>query len=250
MEKLISLAPSRLRNLELVQYVRDTVADVTNTNASLLTSDVPLETYLNSLTTAAERYEYAVRNPQKNPFTELLLEKDQLRDLALTRFGRKLSYFELSEAASEQNAAATLAILWDVHRDASRLNYQAQTSATDNFLIDLTKEPYATAVAALDISGEIAAVKSSNDVFRAASADKRADLSTQEFVSSKELKTTLTTLATTFTNYVTSMATAYPDNTEWNSLVKVINVVRKRYVDLLAHRNTTSKTVTTETSTS
>ncbi|OJU48130.1 MAG: hypothetical protein BGN96_05330 [Bacteroidales bacterium 45-6] len=249
MEKLIPFAMGRLRNVELIQFVRDTVADATGSQVSLLVSDAPLAGYLSTLTSAASQYEFAVRNPQKNPFTELLIGKDQTRDLAFSRFGRKLAYFELSAVESEQKAAATLGILWNLHRNNSRLNYQAQTSATDNFLIDLAKEPYASALTALDLSGEVEAVRTTNDEFRAASSDKRAGLAESDFMSAKQLRTSLTTSASAFAGYVDSMALAYTGNAEWEKLVKVMNVVRQRYAEILARRGSTDKTDAQDNST-
>ncbi|MBP1617713.1 MAG: hypothetical protein H6Q14_1540 [Bacteroidetes bacterium] len=241
MEKLNSLTASRLQNLEFVQFVRDTVNDVTGTNVSLLTQDVPLGNYLNALTAGVDKLELAVRNPKKNPFTEQLIQKDQARDTAFIRFGRRLSYFELSNSEVEQKAYNTLSILWNLHRNTPRLNYQAQTSATDNLLSDLLKEPYASALGHIDMQTEVNALKATNDEFRILSSDKRAGIAEADFVSAKELRASLSISTNSFNGYVDSMASAYSGNAEWEKIVKAMNVVRNRYADLLARRTSPGK---------
>jgi hypothetical protein len=242
METLNSLTASRLQNLEFVQFVRDTVSDVTSTGVSLLTQDAPLRNYLDTLVPDVNKLELAVRNPTKNPFTDQLIEKDKARDTAFARFVRRLAYFELSDNELEQKACNTLSILLDLHRNTPRLNYQAQTSATDNLLSDLLKEPYASALKQIDLQAEINALKTTNEAFRNLSADKRADLAETDFVSTKEMRTSIAAFMASFGNYVEAMAVAHPANVEWEKILKVMNVVRKRYADLLARRTSATKT--------
>ena len=229
MKKLENLSVTALSTIVFVQFLRDTVTDIEGTQVGLLSSDKPLEAYLKKLKEGIDPYEAALRNPQKNPYTDQLLEKDKTRDNALNRFGWKLRYYGLTEDKDEKQAFTTLNLVWKVHRNNASLNQSAQTSATDNLLNDLTKEPYASAVNQLDLQAEIDAVKRTNDDFRSLADDKRAEKAGKEYSDSKLMRHSLSETYNAITGYVLALANAYPDNAEWSKLLAAINVTRKSY---------------------
>ena len=236
MKNLIALQVTSLRYLDLVQFLRDSITDIKHTEVSLLSSDLPLAGYLKRLEEDVDSFEEIIRNPQKNPYTDLLQEKDKIRDAALNRFGRKLSFYELSEDAGDKDAYSKMTALWKVHGKNARLNYQAQTSATDNLLNDLQKEPYATAAAKLDMQKEIDGIKASNDDFRLLADDKRAEEAGKEYCDAKEGKNSLTNSYSLMATYIEALAKAYEENAEWDKLLKALNVARKNYGNMLARR--------------
>ena len=165
---------ARLQQMELIPMLRETVSDTEKKAAVLLGTDAPLKRYLHNVKDGIDPFEVVTRNPQKDPYTQVLNEKDRLRDVAVSRFGRKLQYYEYAEKEAERKAFDALDALWAHHRSLPRLNVKKQTGATDNFLNDLTKEPYASAIATLGMQPEVDAVRATNDDYRAAAADRRA----------------------------------------------------------------------------
>lgn len=224
--------------MEFIPMLRESVNDIEKTNASILTTDVPLQRYGSALRDGIGPFEEATRNPLADPYTLLLLQKDGNRDTAFIRFGRKLRFYELSPNEDELTAYNQLIALWQRHKDTPGLNRPQQTGATDNFLNDLTKEPYADALTVLAMEPERDAVKATNDDYRTASEDKRAGQAAQEAANAAQMRTELGKAYTALVNYIWTMANALPDNAEWSTLLNVINVVRKRYADLLARRRT------------
>ena len=232
---------ARLQQMELIPMLRETVSDTEKKAAVLLGTDAPLKRYLHNVKDGIDPFEVVTRNPQKDPYTQVLNEKDRLRDVAVSRFGRKLQYYEYAEKEAERKAFDALDALWAHHRSLPRLNVKKQTGATDNFLNDLTKEPYASAISTLGMQPEVDAVRATNNDYRAAAADRRATTAEQPVADIKAMRRTLVADYTALCNYIVTMANAYPDDVAWDELLTAINVIRKRYADLLARRAGTKK---------
>jgi hypothetical protein len=227
--------------MEFVTMERETVVDIEATAVEILTADAPLKKYVVDVKNGIDPLEAATKNPRKDPKNKIINEKDERRDKAISRFGRRLYYFELSEDPDERAAFETLEPLWIQHRDILSMNKKNQTGSTDNFINDLKKEPFASAVTTLTMSPEQNAIEETNNDFRASESDKRSVKTTHENVKAKDLRKTLESANNNLCEYVYVMAKAYPDNAQWNKLLTVINVIRKRYSELLVHRQAHSK---------
>lgn len=233
MEKMTTLKLSGLKHLEFAQLLRDTITEIDLSHVSLLASDEPLLSYMKMLSSGIYSFETAVRSLEKSPFSELLFQKNQIRDAALSRFGRKLSFYELSIKSNEQRAYNTLIGLWKLHRNNKLLNLDGQTLAIDELLIGLKKEPYASATSVLCLMDEIETIKTTNDNFRKMAEDKRAQKADQEYNDVKNRRNQLMDAYTTLANYVETLAFAYPDNKEWNTILHSVDCIRQNYQNSL-----------------
>jgi hypothetical protein len=240
-KKLESLRVTALLNVEFIELIRDTVTDTTHTQMPLLTLDPPLARYLKSLGEGVDLLEMATRNPKKNPYTELLQQKDKVRDTALSRFGRKLFFYELSDDKDEQKAFNVLNALWKIHRNNASLNYQAQTAATNKFLNDLHNETYAGALSTLGMQPERDVIQITNDHFRILAEDKRSEQAEKDYADAKQVRATVYNTYILLADYTTAMANAYPENKEWDKLLTLLNLLRKRYGEILSRRNAAAK---------
>ncbi len=236
MKALQTLSQTKLQQMELVGLSRETVTDIEKSGVELLTTDVPLQRYVKDVKDNVDPFEVATRNPDKDPYTEILQQKDRLRDRAFSRFGRKLHYYEFDEDPAKRAAYNNLFPLWRLHRDIPHLNPKNQTNATDNFLNDSAKEPYASAIVTLTMTPELDGISNTNNGYRASEEDSRALKAVEETSEGKELRRKLQNANKTLFNYIYTLANAYSDNAEWDKLLTAVNVVRKRYHELLSHR--------------
>ena len=236
MKTLHSCNVARLQQMELITLLRETTADVETAAGNLTTTDVPLKRYLKETKDRIDPFETATRNPTKDPDTEVMHEKDRARDKAVSRFVLKFQSFKLSENEDEVNAFEVLQILWSRHRNVQGLNFSNQTGATDNLLNDLKKEPFASAVTKLHLEAEVTGIQTTNDAFRTFMASRRASEAEAEETHIIKMRRELTDKYTSLCIYVMAMTDAYPAVPEWGKSLAAINVIRKRYTELLNRR--------------
>ena len=243
MKTLHSCNVPRLQQMELVTLLRETTADVETAAGNLKTTDVPLKRYLKETKDGIDPFEKATRNPTKDPDTEVMHKKDSERDKAVSRFVLKFQSFRLSEDSAEQTAYNNLQILWARHRNVQGLNNENQTGATDNLLNDLKKEPFASAVTKLHLEAEVAGIQTTNDAFRTFMVGRRATArdAAMEETHVNKMRRELTDKYTGLCIYVMAMADAYPDVPEWAKSLAAINVIRKRYAEILTRRAAAQK---------
>ena len=236
MKTLHSCNVARLQQMEFITLLRETTADVETAAGNLTTTDVPLKRYLKETKDRIDPFETATRNPTKDPDTEVMHEKDKARDRAVSRFVLKFQSFKLSENEDEVNAFEVLQILWSRHRNVQGLNFSNQTGATDNLLNDLKKEPFASAVTKLHLEAEVTGIQTTNDAFRTFMASRRASEAEAEETHIIKMRRELTDKYTSLCIYVMAMTDAYPAVPEWGKALAAINVIRKRYTELLNRR--------------
>ncbi len=238
MKTLHSCNVARLQQMEFITLLRETTADVETAAGNLTTTDVPLKRYLKETKDRIDPFETATRNPTKDPDTEVMHEKDRARDKAVSRFVLKFQSFKLSENEDEVNAFEALQILWSRHRNVQGLNFSNQTGATDNLLNDLKKEPFASAVTKLHLEAEVTGIQTTNDAFRTFMASRRATArdAAMEETHIIKMRRELTDKYTSLCIYVMAMTDAYPAVPEWGKALAAINVIRKRYTELLTRR--------------
>ena len=241
MKEIQSIHVSHLQNMEFVTLMRETISDTEKNSAALLTENAPLKRMIDELKAETDVFETATKNPSANPMSKELTELDRLRDTAFRRFGRHLAFFELAETDTETRAYTALEPLWKKHRDTPGLNQKQQTGATDNFLNDTEKSPFAEAIIALGMQPAIESIRLTNNNYRTAHEDRRAQAAEEEVGRSKELRRSLNEKYGFFCNYVWTMANALPADENWDKLLTHINVIRKNYANLISRRRAASK---------
>jgi len=236
MKTLHSCNVARLQQMEFITLLRETTADVETAAGNLTTTDVPLKRYLKETKDGTDHFEVVTRNPAKDPKTAEMKQKDNERDKAVSRFMLKFQIARLSDNAAEQTAYGNLQILWERHSGIQKLNFSNQTGATDNLLNDLKKEPFASAVTTLHLETEVTGIRTTNDAFRTFMASRRASEAEAEETHIIKMRRELTDKYTSLCIYVMAMTDAYPAVPEWGKALTAINVIRKRYTELLNRR--------------
>lgn len=230
-----------LQYMEMVAMSRETTTDVANTATTLMTTDEPLKRMIEEIADTTNRFEMATRNPQDSSLTKEKNLLDSRRDVAFRRFGRKLAFYELSEDPYELRNYEIVWGLWEKHKDIPGLNQKKQSGATDNFLNDTSKSPFTEAIEHLQLDSEVVEIKTTNEAFKAFEKDSREQAAKDEMEKAKDLRRDLSQQYSFFYNYIWTMANAYPDHAEWDTLLNHMNVIRKRYNELITRRRAAAK---------
>lgn len=241
MKETEPLHVASLQNMELVAMIKESVIDTEKAAANLLTADVPLQRLTNEVSGLTDRFEAATRNPSGSHAKQEMDRLDKERDMAFRRFGRKLDFFELSANEDEVQTFDVLSPLWKKHSDTPNLNHKKQTGATDNFLNDAAKTPYAAAIEKLAMQTELEAVKTTNNAVKALEKRGREQAAQAETEKAIDLRRELTQRYNFLFTYVWTMASAYAENTEWGMLLTHMNLIRKRYRELISRRRAATK---------
>lgn len=236
MKDLHPLRIYRLQDMEFVTLNRETAADIETAATQHSLNDAPLNLILKRMKEEIAAFETAAKNPETSPETARFRELDRLRDNAFRRFGRKLLFFELSTEATEQQAFAILEPLWRRHADTPTMNRRKQTGATDNFLNDAAKQPYADAIAQIALSDEVEAIRQTNNDYRAAEEELRHQTAQLNLDKTRDLRRDLNHTHILLCNHIRTMAQLMPPESGWSELLSCLNVVRKRYAELLNRR--------------
>ena len=162
--------------------------------------------------------------------------KNSERRTAISRFGLRFKVYRLSEDADERQAYEALNLLWRKHRLVYPLNVQKLTGATDNFLNDLTKSPYADAVQRLHLQTDVDAIRAANEAYRTHAAQRRANEAQRTPVDVGVMRRAITEDYTRLSLYLAVMADAYPEVEAWSRTLSGLNILRKHYAELLARR--------------
>ena len=225
MKELMACNTTRLQQMEFITLMRETVEQIEMRGATLIETDAPLKRYTMAIKAAIGPLEGATRDPQRRPETAVAHTKNSERRTAISRFGFRFKVYRLSEDADERQAYEALNILWRKHRLVYPLNVQKLTGATDNFLNDLTKSPYAEA-----------AIRAANEAYRAHAAEVRAHEAQRTPVDVGVMRRAITEDYTRLSLYLAVMADAYPEEEAWSRTLSGLNILRKHYAELLARR--------------
>lgn len=236
MKKLMACNATRLQQMEFITLMRETVEQIEIRGATLIETDAPLKRYTMAIKAAIGPLEGATRDPQRRPETAVAHTKNSERRTAISRFGLRFKVYRLSEDVEDHQAYKTLNILWRKHRLVYPLNVQKLTGATDNFLNDLTKSPYAEAVQRLHLQPDVDAIRAANEAYRAHAAEVRAHEARRIPVDVVTMRRQITADYTRLSLYLAVMADAYPEVEAWSRTLSGLNIIRKHYAELLARR--------------
>lgn len=236
MKELMACNTTRLQQMEFITLMRETVEQIEMRGATLIETDAPLKRYTMAIKAAIGPLEGATRDPLRRPETAVAHTKNSERRTAISRFGLRFKVYRLSEDADERQAYEALNILWRTHRLVYPLNVQKLTGATDNFLNDLTKSPYADAVQRLHLQTDVDAIRAANEAYRTHAAQRRANEAQRTPVDVGVMRRAITEDYTRLSLYLAVMADAYPEVEAWSRTLSGLNVLRKHYAELLARR--------------
>ena len=241
-KKLEPLRITALTHFEVGQLLNRHLAEIGKLAPSLKApsvgaqfTDGPLNAYLGRLTSAQSVFKLALVQVQKNDETEKIELADTARDKAVTAFNRAIKTSLLSENTKEVDAAKSLNTLLKSFKKLQLLNFEAESIAIDQMVVELQKESYLPKVELLNLGQFVMRMKAANSSFKMLYEGRTEGEVLKESYNAKSLRLALIKEYKYFADYVVSMARAH-DTDEFNSILLWLNNTRKEYSDLLARR--------------
>lgn len=246
MKKLEKSPISQLTGLELINMSAEITANAADPTNNAQTEDAAANRYLGEIETKKTEFEKATKNILADPFTKELEAADKKRDMAVSTYRRQHKVYEYDADAAKKEAFYRLDALWKRHSDILSLNTKAQTAGIDNFILDASQEPFSTDNVTLALVPFGENIRTANAEFKAVVAKQDAGKALQQRHDLKELRRALEKSITTYSKYVVAMANAYADRADFDKLLSLLNVTRKKYADLIARRRGSKGTKTEE----
>lgn len=242
MKKLESLSVTRLTNLEFGQHIKSIQDNISgNRKAKITVQDPILQQYLEELNKRITAYDKAMMQITKSDETAKIVQAEGIRTKALISMQRYLSVYEFTPNAEQLLQFKSLQTLFNKFRGLQSWNYEEQTNGISALLADLKGEKYSKSVASLTMGDYVTVLQETHEIFKTIFAARFQERSEKEIFNVKELKTALKNTYEKLVQYVLVMAIAI-DNDEFNKALSIINTVRKYYADMLAKRNSITKT--------
>jgi hypothetical protein len=228
------LRVSMLTNMEGGQLMKRHLKDLQTLDPVQMT-DVPFTSYVQDLTSYAEKYEKALAQVRKNEETEKIMQADKVRDRALTAFGIALRLYAISDDEAEMEASRVLDILFGTFKNLAVLNYEAETIGIDKLIGELTRPEYGAKISLLKMERYVTRIAVANDAFNALFGGRMTTVALTETYDLKSIRSDMALTYRAFCDYVLAMAKAL--NTPlFTTTLNLLNTSRKYYADQLARR--------------
>lgn len=240
MKKLHSISLSRLVNLEFGQHIKSTHKNLIKLQSTNVITDAIFLQYLGKLEESSNEYDRAMVQIFKSDETAKIEAADLERDIAYTALLRYFSVYELSEVPEELLAYNSLKTLFDTYGDVRKMNFEKESNAIDNLIVDLNNSQYSPHVTRLNMVSFINRITNTNNEFKTLFEGRTQEQASKEVFDVKQLRRNAKEVYEDLVAYVLSMAKAV-DSAEFNQSLDVINTVRSYYDNLLAKRKPAKK---------
>ena len=233
-----------LHHLEVGQLIKRNIDDLVTANINLNT-DPLIQNYISKMIADSSQMDLALVKIAAQQETEDLEILDLKRDRSLRATRMQLRVFKNSDDAAEAIAYKTLAIPFKAYGKIEKLNFEEETNAIDNFVQELAKPIYSSAIATLNLGVFIARISNDNNAFKTLFSTRSINVANTVLYDTKTIRKNLIADYTAYANYVTSLANAtigLSNNQYYLAIFNIINNIRKYYSDVLARRTGTKGT--------
>jgi hypothetical protein len=238
MKKLHNLNLSKLYHLEAGQLVKSNITNLATAGIDLAT-DGSIQNYITQLTADSQQMDLALLQIQAQQETDELETLDMKRDTSVRVLRMQLNIYKSSDNPAEVAAYKVLKPAFTTYKNIEKLNYEAENNAIDNFIDELAKPIYATAIATLNLSGLIARMSNDNVAFKNLFSTRSVITAGTIKYDTKAIRKTMLENYNAYAGYVLSLTNAtagLPINAYYSSVFEIVNTIRKYYSDLLARR--------------
>lgn len=234
-KELIALNVFRLEYPQLGELVRQHISDLENpANTVTLEEGTPLNDFVANLKLKLEAFEVYLKNSQKSEYTEPLNNADLERENDLRALNRFMKLLQMSKNADEQEAFRLLDIRWQVHKNLVNETDANQTMGIDNLLLDFGAENLQPHVEVSGITRYLNRLRTSNNTYKSILQDRNAQMAERITKEGVALRTELLNSYRMYANMVLSMAQLYENAENWDKVLSLLNVSRKKFAALLA----------------
>lgn len=234
-KELVPLNVFRLDYPQLGEFVRQHISDLENpANAVGMEAGTPLSDAVAELKLKLEPFEAYLKNSQKSEYTEPLTNADLERENNLRAINRFMKLLQISDDAGEQEAFRLLDIKWQVHKNLVNEADANQTIGIDNLLSDFRTEDLTPHVEISGIERYLNKVEASNTTYKSILQNRNAQMAERVTKEGIALRACLLDSYRMYANLVLSMAQLYANDENWDKVLSLLNVSRKKFATLLA----------------
>lgn len=246
-ESLERVTLSHLTQYEFSQCIERQVSEIEALGSAVLT-DETLNNLLATVKTASEDYSKSILKLQKSEFTSKLAELDSARAKAVVAYKQALLAYAYSEDEDEKTAYHQLWTLSNKYKGVQKLNYEAETTALKKMASEIESAKYKVSVAKLNLGSKITRIKTANDAFSTLFDTRNNETNNKEKLDTKLLRKALQGQYIQLVNYVATMANTF-NKKPYNSVLKILNTVRRYYREILNRRKGVSNAKKAKTKT-
>lgn len=234
-KELVPLNVFRLNYPQLGELVRQHISDLENpANAVGMEAGTALSDAVAELKLKLEAYEIYLKNSQKSEYTEPLSNADLERENNLRAINRFMKLLQMSDDADEQEAFRLLDIQWQVHKNLVNEPDATQTIGIDNLLLDFRADHLKPHVEASGIERYLNRAEASNNTYKSILQNRNAEMAERVTKEGIALRAGLLNSYRMYANLVLSMAQLYANDENWDKVLSLLNVSRKKLATLLA----------------
>lgn len=229
--KIESLNLHNLQNSEHFQFMSEVSHVIESNNPQNIDVDAEYNTFGQALKTEDEAY----KQVQKSAITKTLSEADAECDTMLRGFRSQVSAQQKHFNPTISAAAYRLFVLLDSYGDLSKQSYETQTANTFNLLQDL-KGKYADDVTVLGLNEWVTEIERSLKAFDALMKSRYAESAEKAEVTTLRMVRLDTDKAYKAMSERLNAAIVFNGETKYSKTVTELNVLVKRYKDIVARR--------------
>ena len=222
--------------LEAGQFINRQLTDIRALGGPEYFTDENLNNYLTGLDDRLITFNNALMVVRKSDETIKIVAQDNRRDLAFTLLKKTAAFYEISNEDDQREAALSLKTLFNIFKNLTKLNYEAESLGIDSLLNDLGNSKYAPMVDLLELGQAVDRLRVTNEGFKSLFGGRIQETSNQEVFDAKMLRNEIFAVYNDFATYVLTMAKLQTSIGLFTNVLNVMNIGRKYYSDMLARR--------------
>lgn len=232
--KLNKLSTSQLHYVESGQFI---IRFLTDFNNSILdaTLDPEFNSLYESLKFQSPNYDRALMQIKARAESETLLKLDEIRDRKIATIRKAVDVFKFADDQAEKEAYALMMTVLRTYNGLEKMNFEAESLATDNFIAELRNPHYWMAVQTLGLQNHLQVLETANVNFKSLFSTRSSGIISTEVYDTKALRKNILDTYKDLAEYVFVMA-KQKKSSYYIDILTILNVGRSYYSDIIARR--------------
>jgi Family of unknown function (DUF6261) len=233
--ELHKISVSQLQYLESGQFINRVLIDFDNSGLDLA-FDSEFKVSYDSLKKQYPTYEQGLLQIKTMAETELIMQRDTIRDQKLTTLRRAVAVFEHTDDEAEKTAYKLLKIVLKNYKNIEVANFEAESIGLTKLVKDLRSADYLQAVKNLNLENHINNLEKANITFETTFDSRSTKTISKETYDTKLLRATIFQTYNDLVSYVVLIGNRKKTIPFYADALATINYGRKYYADILAKR--------------
>lgn len=218
-----------LDNANIAQLLTSTAAAIAASNKANRADMAFYKQQLPLLEQKLEAFEAGLHKNRASQVVKRLELLDRERDQAWTTVTKLVRAYSSVKAEPIASSHQLLSTLLKTYKLTSKTSYEEESELIRNFLKELAKDSYRTAITALHLTDPVASLRTAQTKFEEAYKERLNEQSSTTPSQAKQLRQQLLDQYQLLVDYTAINAAAHPEKAYLASLRDDLNSIRKRY---------------------